>query len=342
MKKIFVNLRADDLALADLRSTGHYEIDVIEEHIEKPGIALPADRIADADILLCDFPPANFDDMRALKFIQLASVGYTQLADLGLAKRGIRVSNARGVFDVAIAEWNVAMMINLARDLRGMIANQLAGSWDRDSRFQTEIRGRTVGLWGYGGIGRETARLAKMLALKVHALVRSDPRSTADDIYRVAGTGDPDASLPDRVFCIGEKDEFLAGLDFLILAMPMSPQNEGIIGSSELQTLPDHACVLNPARGPLIQEPALLQALSEGWIAGAALDTHYHYPMPPEHPLWKFSNVIMTPHISGSSGSSHYLTRVWDIFAKNLERLGGDRPLLNELTAGQIRQLDEA
>jgi phosphoglycerate dehydrogenase-like enzyme len=342
MKKIFVNLRTDPDALARLRSTGAYEIDVIEDHVEKPGITLPPVRIANAEILLCDFPPANFDDMRALTFIQLASVGYTQLAGLGLAKKGIRVSNARGVFDVPIAEWNIAMMINLARDLRGMISNQENAIWDRDSRFQTEIRGRTVGLWGYGGIGRETARLAKMLGLKVHAMVRDKPQPTDENIYRVADTGDPDASLPDRFFRPDEKDAFLADLDFLILAMPMNPQNEGIIGSAELQKLPAHACVLNPARGPLIKEPALLQALSEGWIAGAALDTHYHYPMPPEHPLWKFPNVIMTPHISGSSGSPHYLTRVWDIFARNLERFGGKQALLNQLTSGQILPLDEA
>ena len=124
MKKIFVNLSVDAHALASLRSTGDYEIDVIDEHIEKPGVTLPADRIADADILLCDFPPANSDAMNTLEFIQLASVGYTQLAGLGLAERGIQVSNARGVFDVPIAEWNIAMMINLARDLRGMISNQ--------------------------------------------------------------------------------------------------------------------------------------------------------------------------------------------------------------------------
>lgn len=339
MKKVFVNLRADKAILKTLRASGDYEIDVVAEHVEGPGIQLPQERIGEAEILLCDFPPANIDDMGGLKFIQLASVGYTQLAGLGLAERGVLVSNARGVFDVPIAEWNIAMMINLARDLRGMIRNQETAAWDRAARFQTEIRGRTVGLWGYGGIGRETARLAKALGMKVHALVRSQPKPTGECTYRVAATGDPDASLADRFFRSEAKAEFLAGLDFLILAMPMSPQNEGIIGPSELQNLPDHACVLNPARGPLIQEAALLQALREGWIAGAALDTHYHYPMPPEHPLWNFPTVIMTPHISGSSGSPHYLSRVWDIFAGNLARLGSGHSLLNQLTSAQVLQL---
>jgi len=339
MKRVFVNLRADDAILKRLRSAGDYEIDVIEEHIEKPDQSLPEDRIADADILFCDFPPSNFATMKSVEFIQLASAGYTQLTGLGLVDKGIRACNARGVFDVPIAEWNIAMMINLIRDMRGLVRNQDSGTWDRDTRFQKEIRGSVVGLWGYGGIGRQTARLGKALGLKIHALTRNGPAHLTD-IYRVDDTGDPDAEQPDRFFTPDQANEFLSGLDFLILGMPMSPANEGIVGEEELKALPDHAFILNPARGPLIQEAALLQALTEGWIAGAALDTHYHYPMPSGHPLWKMPNVIMTPHISGSSGSPHYLNRVWDIFAQNLKRFSDGRPLLNELSSEQIRHLD--
>ena len=87
-----------------------------------------------------------------------------------------------------------------------------------------------------------------------------------------------------------------------------------------------------------MKEEALLRALCEGWIAGAALDTHYHYPMPPEHPLWKMPNVIMTPHISGSARGPFYLKRIWSIFTQNLERFLGGAPLLNELS---VRQLEE-
>jgi phosphoglycerate dehydrogenase-like enzyme len=103
-----------------------------------------------------------------------------------------------------------------------------------------------------------------------------------------------------------------------------------------LRALPHTAFVLNPARGPLIQEPALLRALQESWIAGAALDTHYYYPMPSDHPLWRFSNVIMTPHISGSSQSQHFAGRVWKIFVQNVERYVSGDPLLNELTPTQL------
>jgi phosphoglycerate dehydrogenase-like enzyme len=86
----------------------------------------------------------------------------------------------------------------------------------------------------------------------------------------------------------------------------------------------------------LIREEALLKALREGWIAGAALDTHYHYPMPPDHSLWRFPNVIMTPHISGSTLSPKFLERVWDLFIQNVERHLAGESLLNELTAAQL------
>src|SRR6202008_2815466 len=111
-----------------------------------------------------------------------------------------------------------------------------------------------------------------------------------------------------------------AGLDFLVLALPHTRQSEGMVGERELQALPRSAFVLNPARGPIIQEAALLRALREGWIAGAALDTHFAYPLPPEHPLWQFPNVILTPHISGSSLSPRYRERIWDIFLQNVDR----------------------
>jgi phosphoglycerate dehydrogenase-like enzyme len=171
--------------------------------------------------------------------------------------------------------------------------------------------------------------------LKVHVMSRQmvGPRK---DVYVVPGTGDPDGVLPDRQFTMGQELEFLGGLDFLILAVPLTKKTEGLLGERELKALPRTAYVLNPARGPLIQEQALLDALEKGWIAGAALDTHYRYPMPADHPLWRFPNVIFTPHISGSSSSPHFLERIWEIFLENLQCYRDGKPLLNELTAAQL------
>lgn len=307
--------------------------------LAKPGETvreLPREQIKDCDILFCSLPPSNHAQMDKLKFVQISSAGYKQLIGQGFPERNIKASNALGVFDIPIGEWNIAMMINLARDMRSLIRNQESQIWDRDARFQWEIRGSVVGIWGYGGIGRETARLAKAMGMKVHVLSRS-PVKKRENIYCVPGTGDPEGVLPDKVFLMKDKDAFLKGLDFLVMAIPQTGSTEGIVGEAELKMLNSQAYLLNPARGLLIQEQALLRALQEQWIAGAALDTHYYYPMPEDHPLWRMPNVIFTPHISGSSASPRFLDRVWDIFLQNVRRVMKGEPLLNELSAAQLQ-----
>ncbi len=332
--KIVIDQAVHEPALAALKKVAGCQIELIEPPEEKAREIEPA-RIKDADVYFCTVPPTNHAVMQKLQWMQIASVGYTQLFGLDLPARGVRATNARGCFDVPIAEWNIAMMVNLVRDMRQLIRNQEAAVWDRSAIFQRELRGATVGLWGYGGIGRETARLAKQMGLKVHVLARNGVEPIRN-IYTVPGTGDPEGILPDRVFRSGEELDFLRDLDFLILALPLTKITEGLIGERELKALPRHAFVLNPARGPIIKQEALLTALREKWIAGAALDTHYQYPMPPDHPLWKFPNVIFTPHISGSSLSPNFKQRLWEIFSLNLERFARGEPLLNELTAAQL------
>ena len=332
--KIVVDVPVEESILARLRAAGRHHFEVINPPAEVAR-ALPVELIAGAEVLFCSYPPTNHADMVAWHWVQLASTGYTQLFGLDLPARGVQVTNCRGCFDVPIAEWNMAMLVNLARNFRQMIRNQEATVWDRSAIFQREIRGLTVGLWGYGGIGRETARLAKALGLRVHVLARAVV-GARDEVYLVPGTGDPDGVLPDRVFQQGLELEFLGGLDFLVLAMPLTKQTEGLLGERELQALPRHAFLLNPARGPIVQEAALLRALREGWIAGAALDTHYRYPMPPDHPLWRLPNVIFSPHISGSSLSPNFKRRLWEIFAENLTRIEEGRPLLNVVTPVQL------
>lgn len=316
--------------LSNMRGVNFDVIDYLED-------SRPVDKniLRDKHVIACSMLPDNFHAMESLKWIQLDSAGYSQLIPLRLPDCGIKATNGLGNFDIPIAEWNIAMMINLTRDLRGLIRNQEQGIWDRDIRFQSEIRGKTVGLWGYGGIGREIARIAEAMGLNVHVLTRHG-LSQRDLAYCVPGTGDPLGILPDRSFTMEQIDDFLGGLDYLILAMPLTKLTEGIVGEEELRKLPSHAFVLNPARGPLIQEEALLRALKEEWIAGAALDTHYYYPMPPEHPLWSMPNVILTPHISGSTGSPRFLERIWDIFLKNVDCFMTGRPFINELSPEQL------
>jgi phosphoglycerate dehydrogenase-like enzyme len=335
MKQVLVYHPIDPSGLARLRAVPGINVHAVEPNPAQR--ELPAELLRGQHVLLCKLPPRNFEDFHALELMQLATAGYEHLRELKLAERPFRFCNDRGIFDMAIAEWTIAMMINLLRDLRGMIRNQEHGVWDRSDRFQYEVRGKTVGLWGYGGIGRETARLAKALGMRIHAFARHGvgPRH---DIYATAGSGDPEGKLPERVFTAGQELEFLATLDFLVFCLPLTAASRGLIGEKELRALPRSAFVLNPARGPIIQEEALLAALRGAWIAGAAIDTHYTYPLPADHPLWRFPNVILTPHISGADRSQNFPARIWDLFVQNVERHVTGKPLLNLVTPEQLRE----
>ena len=306
-------------------------------HLTEPGSTLDVERMKGAEILLCELPPANFEDFDRLRWIQVSSAGYGQVLDLPILERGIRVTNGLGNFDVPIAEWNIMAMVMCHRHMLEMLGNQRAAIWDRSARFQAELRGQVVGFYGYGGIGRETARLAKAMGLTVWALTRNGTVKKRDTIYRVPGTGDPDGVLPDRVFGPKQKREFLSGLDVLVMALPLTPATEGLVGEQELRMLKPNAILINPARAPLIQEEAFVRCLRENWIRGAALDVHYAYPLPSDHPLWSMPNLVLTPHISGSAASTHFLDRIYSIFTQNLERYGAGQALLNELSESQLR-----
>src|SRR5262245_49764945 len=248
MLRVLIDVPVHGPALEQLRSLDVRVklIDPPEERVRPVSTEL----LRSAEALLCAFPPENFAEMQKLRWLQVTSAGYSQLFGLDLVKRGIRAANGRGCFDVPVAEWNIAMMVNLARNLRQMIRNQESQVWDRGAQFQREIRGLTVGLWGYGGIGRETARLAKHMGLRVHVLARNGA-GPVRNVYAVPGTGDPDGVLPDRVFKAGEEIAFLKELDFLVLGLPLTKATEGLIGERELQALPRTAFVLNPSRGPI-------------------------------------------------------------------------------------------
>lgn len=305
--------------------------------VSEPGMTLPRSTLQGVQVLLSDYPPANFGDLDSLQFIQLTSTGYEQVLHLPLHERGIRVSNSRGAFDVPIAEWNVLMVLLWQRRLLEMLEHQREAIWDPSAKFQDEVRGRTLGFYGYGGSARETARLAKTMGLTVWALTRDGKVKQRRNIYCPPGVGDPEGALPDRVFSHQDKESFFAGLDYLLITMPLSSATRGLLGERELRCLRTSAVVINPSRAAIIDEKALLRSLRENWIRGASLDVHYAYPLPPEHPLWSMRNVVLTPHISGSSGSRTYPELIRTIFSQNLSRLLTGEPVLNEVSSAELR-----
>ena len=209
------------------------------------------------ECLLCDFLPKNLDDCDSLKMVQLGSAGYSQVFGLPLVARGIRACNGLGNFDVPIAEWNVMNLIMWQRGMLEMQQNQRNAVWDRSARFQSELRGSVVGFFGYGGMARETARLIRNMGMQVWALTRDGSVKSRGNNYRVEGTGDPDGTLCHRTFSMSQKAEFLAGLDYLILAMPITPVTAGIVTESDLKSLKPSAVLHNPARAGLVEESVL-------------------------------------------------------------------------------------
>lgn len=309
----------------------------IAPFISDVGQNIPPELMKGVDVLYCEMPGDNFADFDGLRWVQLTSAGYSQILDLPILERDIIVTNGLGTFDVPIAEWTVLMILAWHRRLLELLEHQRTATWDRDSRFQHELRGSTVGFWGYGGIAREAARLAKAMSLNIWALTRDGIPRARPNIFRVPGTGDPEGTLPDRYFAVGQQDEFLAGLDYLVLGIALTPATEGVIGERQLRGLAPHAVLINPARAPLVQEQVLLRALHERWIRGTSFDVHYKYPLPAEHPLWRMPNVILTPHISGHSATPRFIERSFGLFCENLRRYAADQPLLNQLTNRQLR-----
>ncbi|MGI8415103.1 MAG: NAD(P)-dependent oxidoreductase, partial [Nakamurella sp.] len=202
-----------------------------------PDQELSAELLDGTAVLLSDVAPANSAELTDLRWLQLGSAGYAQLAGHRLASRGVTVTNASGVNDIPITEWCVLMMLSLERDFVDILRLQRERDYQRPALYQRELRGRTVGIVGYGGIGREVARLSKALGLSVWAMNRS-PIGPALDRFTPADTGDPLGALPDRSFASGEWDAFLPNLDYLVLTVALNDATRGMIGAAQLDLLP--------------------------------------------------------------------------------------------------------
>ncbi|MEU7868638.1 D-2-hydroxyacid dehydrogenase [Dactylosporangium sp. NPDC049140] len=279
---------------------------------------------ATATILFADHCPP---DLPALRWLQLGSHGYAQAAGVTAL-----VTNASGVNDKPIAEWCVLMLLALSRNFPGMLSAQHSRRWDRSPAFQTEIRGRRVGILGYGNIGQEVARHCTALGLEIWVMTRGGVHDRGPR-YDPLGAA---PVAPSRSFDLAGRAAFYAGLDALIVTTPLTSATAGLVDAEALATLPRGALLLNPARAGVVDEQSLINALRDGHLGGAALDDHYRQPMPADDPFWTLPNTITTAHISGSTESPHYLERIWDLFLTNLSRYKTGRPLLNAIAATDL------
>lgn len=263
-----------------------------------------------------------------LKWVQLMSAGADHILKGLLAeRREITVTTGSGVAANTIAEYTIASMLAWAHVLPTTMRAQLKREWKRTGFMDIEpMLGKTLGVIGYGSIGRETARIAQALGMDVLALKRN-PGERRDSGWNPPGVGDPEGAIPRRWYGPDQCEQILRDSDYITVTLPLTAQTRGFIGRKEIAAMRPNAYLVNVGRGEVIDQAALIEALRENRIAGAGLDVFEHEPLEPESALWDLENVILTPHVSG--GFKHYNTFCCDLFAANLQRFRAGRPLFN-------------
>ena len=252
-----------------------------------------------------------------LKWLHAFNVGVDHPIFTELLGRGVRVTTSAGSTAEPIAQTAIMGLLALARGFPRWLVAQRSRQWNPERKLlPPDLHTQTAVVVGLGRIGAGIARLARALGLKVIGIRRS-PRRADDPVDELH----PPAALPG----------LLSRCDWLIIACPLTPETRGLVDAQSIAALPKGARVINIARGEIVDEPALIEALKSGHLAGAYLDVFATEPLPPDSPLWELPNVLATPHNSAVAAGND--GRVLEIFLANLERWRRDAPLVNEVTA---------
>ncbi|MGB7537969.1 MAG: D-2-hydroxyacid dehydrogenase [Anaerolineales bacterium] len=292
---------------------------------------VPPQLLARADVLytLRIVPPP--DQAPNLKWIQFHMAGLDPFADAPILERGVQFTSLSGAAAPQMAEYVVMMLLALGHRLPELVRAQSAHEWPREKweRFAPrELRGSTVGVVGYGSVGRETARLCQAFGARVLA-VKRDVMSPEDGGYAAEGIGDPEGRIPARIYPPQTTKRMLAECDFVVVCAPLTVASRRWFDAEMIGAMREGACLVVVSRGDIVDEAALAKALQSGRIAGAALDVFAHEPLAPDDKLWESPCLFITPHIAGSS--PRYDARAADVFAENLRRFLENRPLVNRL-----------
>jgi phosphoglycerate dehydrogenase-like enzyme len=223
------------------------------------------------------------------------------------------------------------MMLYFARRMPTILDYQARRAWfkNRIDEFTSNVlRGKTVGIIGYGALGREVGRLSKAFGMRVIASLGRRGK-TLRDSYRTPGTGDADGAYPDEWFAPAELADVLPRMDFIVLGLRLTPETTGVINREALSRVKPTAILLNPSRGALIDEAALVDALKSRRLAGAALDVFCDEPLPPDSPLRDAPNLVISPHCSAET--QFFRDEIVELIIANLLRFAEGLPLLNVL-----------
>jgi phosphoglycerate dehydrogenase-like enzyme len=224
----------------------------------------------------------------------------------------VPLTNGRGVFRVPLAEWAIGAMLHFSYQMRRMIRQQEAGVWET---FATEeLQGRTLGVIGYGSIGRAAAERARAFGMRVLALRRR---------MELFGN-DP---LVDQAFNPVQINDLIASSDYVMVAAPLTPETRGLVGTAQITSMKPNAVIINVGRGAIIDEAALIDALENNRIRGAALDVFMVEPLPAGHAFYRLKNVLLSPH--SADHVRDFVHLAVECFLENMKRFRAGQSLQN-------------
>ncbi len=277
--------------------------------------------LREAEVLCGGRVPENWREAAPhLRWLQFPGAGVDSLRKTTILRpdSGVLITTASGVHVNSISEYVFASMLMFNRSWPEMMQLQERHIWPRSGAEyhlkEKELADRTLGIVGMGHIGRRIAQVAHAFGMRVLA-TRLSAR---------AGEHDPDA---EQVFAFDQLHDLLSQSDYVVLSVPLTEKTAKMIGEAELRAMKPDAYLVNIARGGVIDEPALIRALREGWIGGAGLDVASQEPLPADSPLYDAPHLILTPHISGAN--ERYAERLAALFADNLRRYRAGQPLRN-------------
>lgn len=294
------------------------------------------DALADsaADGLLASFCPGDLARLPSLRWLALVGAGVEHLKKADPWGHGITVTNGSGLHGTSIAEYALSQMLFFSQNTTARERSQLEGAWPSVwtdawlALLGASLRGKTITIVGYGSIGREIARLARAFGMRVLA-VKADPTAKADRGYTPTGLGDPDGSIPERIVSTKQLGQLFAESDFAVLTLPYTPATDRVVDAAAIAALPQRAVLINVARGRVLDEGALADALRRGTIRGAVLDVATVEPVPADSPLWRVPNLLLTPHVSAINDPKGWWDLVAGLMRENLARYATRRELLN-------------
>lgn len=289
--------------------------------------------------------PQHPSDVPDLELVHLTSAGSNQMQKQPIyTDTDITITTSSGIHGPQIAEWVIMTGLVASHKYKQLYELQKQKKWGKQDSEKTDFHnvrdmvGRRIGVLGYGSIGRQVGRVAKAMGMEVVAYTAT-PKDTdekkKDQGFIVPGTGDVEGEIPVEWYSGLDKKSrinFLKqDLDWLVVSVPLTEQTRHFLSTEEFSALSQGgkrpAFVTNIARGPIVDQPALIKALDDGTLAGAALDVTDPEPLPADSPLWGMENVIVTPHISGVGES--YTERTFKVLEENLERREKGENLLN-------------